>query len=132
MSGSGRAQLSGSGTAYITASWNGYTAQAKVNIIPQEDQIWCSAIATSLDLGVRRSTTLYKDIADQHGTGYTVKWSVDHPSVLSLEPTVNAEGEHSVFFTGLDYGQAVITCTATWPDGTVRQCYCCVYVYPST
>lgn len=130
VSSSGEAYFSGSGTAYITASWNGYTAQAKVNIIPQDEQIWCSMIATSIELGGQRGTTLYKESADRHGTGYTVEWSVDHPEILSLEPSVSAEGEHSVFFTALDYGQAVITCTATWPDGTVRQCYCCTYVIP--
>lgn len=131
VSSSGEAWFSGSGTAYITASWNGYTAQTRVNLIPQDDQIWCSVIATSIELGGQRGTTLYKEIADRHGTGYTVEWSVDHPDILSLEPSVSAEGEHSVTFTALDYGQAVITCTATWPDGTVRQCYCCAYVIPT-
>lgn len=131
VSSSGEAKLTGSGTAYITASWNGYTAQAKFNIIPQEDQVWCSMTASNLVLGGRQSTSLYKSVADKFGTGYTVEWSVDNPGILSLEPRVNAEGGHSVFFTGLNYGQAVITCTVTWPDGTVRQCYCCIYVIPS-
>lgn len=130
VSSSGKASLTGSGTAYITASWNGYTAQAKFNLIPQEDQVWCSMTASNLVLGGRQSTSLYKSVADKFGTEYTVEWSVDNPDILSLEPRVNAEGEHSVFFTGLNYGQAVITCTVTWPDGTVRQCYCCIYVIP--
>ena len=73
VSSAGQAHFGGEGTAYLTASWNGYTAQAKVNIVPQDDQIWCSVAASALDVGDQQSTTLYQEIAERHGTAYTVE-----------------------------------------------------------
>lgn len=48
--------------------------------------------------------------------------------ILTLEPQVDEDGTHWVRFYTKDYGVATITCTVTWPDGTVRRNYCNVYV----
>ena len=87
--------------------------------------------SANLCVGDTGSTVLYKKAADQFGTEYTAEWSVDNPSVLSIDPEVKEDGTPAISFTALDYGDAVITCTVTWPDGTVRRCYCCLYVCPS-
>ena len=94
--------------------------------------LWFAMTAGTMHLGDTMSTVLYQGIAERFGTEYTVEWSVDKPDILSLSPSVSETGEHKISFTALDYGNAVITCTATWPDGTVRKCYCSVYVIPES
>ena len=59
------------------------------------------------------------------GVDYTVEWTVDDPSVCSVEPCPPPypEVKYAAEVRCLDYGVAVVTCTVTWPDGTVRQNY---------
>lgn len=117
------------GTASFTASWNGYTARATLELVPQADQILLSTVGTVLYPDSRDATSLYEDTAQKFGPDYTVEWSVSDPTVLELEPVLHDDGSHGVFFTSLKHGTAVITCTVTWPDGTQRRCYCNVYVF---
>lgn len=108
------------------------SGSSKPGLLPLQDhQIWLNMTSANLCVGDARSTVLYKKAVDQFGTEYTAKWSVDNPSVLSIDPDVKEDGRPAVSFTALDYGNAVITCTVTWLDGTVRRCYCCLYVCPS-
>lgn len=117
------------GTASFTASWNGYTARATLELVPQKDQISLWKVGTVVYPESREGTSLYEDTAQKFGPDYTVEWSVSDPTVLELEPVINDSGSHGVFFTSLKHGSAVITCTVTWPDGTQRHCYCNVYVF---
>ena len=127
---SGTASLKGYGTAVLTASWNGYTARSTIHIMDSDNMIFLTMTGSSAYVGGSGSTSLQKSSADKFGEGYAVAWSVDNP-ILTLEPQVKEDGTPWVRYTVRDYGLATITCTATWPDGTVRQNYCNIYVYPT-
>ena len=123
----GKATLKGYGTAVLSASWNGYTAKSTIHIMDSKEVILLTTVGRAAYVDSSGSTSLQKDSADKYGEGYTVEWSVDNP-ILTLEPQVDEDGTHWVRFYTKDYGVATITCTVTWPDGTVRRNYCNVYV----
>ena len=116
------------GTAYISASWNGYTTRSRIELIDLENSISLANISWYVSPGDSPRVTLYDYSVSRFGNDYTVDWTADDPSVVRLEPTTTADGEYAVIAHCLDYGVAVITCTVTWSDGTVRQNYCTIGV----
>ena len=78
-------------------------------------------------MGVSGSTSLYVfDSSRFYGQDYTVSWSVDDPSVISLDAPTGAETAR--YYT-LAPGEATITCRVTLPDGTYAENYCTIVVY---
>ena len=124
----GRATLKGQGTAVLSASWNGYTAKSTIYIMDSDEVVLLTTVGSAAYVDSSGSTSLQKSSADKYGEGYTVEWSVDNP-ILTLEPQVGEDGTYWVRYYTKDYGVATITCTVTWPDGTVRKNYCNVYVW---
>lgn len=61
---------------------------------------------------------LYEETVFRFGDDFTTEWTVDDPSVVQIEPHEDGLG---VKIYSLNYGAAVVTCTITWSDGTVRQ-----------
>ena len=122
--------LAQSGTGYLTATCNGHTARLTVHIVPTEDQVNLSTLSIFVNLDTMWGTTkLYVfDTSKFYGQDYTVAWSVDDPSVVSLEER-EIDGSQAVRFLPLKTGTAVITCRVTLPDGTYAEAYCTANVY---
>ena len=117
------------GSGYLTAQWNGYTARAQVRVIPLEDQINLSTHAHFTSPGNWGTAKLYVfDTSRFYGQDYTVSWSVDRPDIVSLTEQ-EVDGYQAVRYTALQYGEALITCRVTLPDGTYSEAFCSVYVY---
>lgn len=114
-------------SAVITVEWNGYTDQCQVHSLSWENQISFTMVSVSMSPGGYNGTKLMKDKLDAFGSGYQVSYRSDDPSVVEIEP--DEFSPLSVYFTALDYGEATIIATATWPDGTQRETYCDVYVF---
>ena len=55
-------------------------------------------------------------------------WSVDDPSVLTLDERVSSQGNPSVHFQAMKAGDARITCQVTMADGSSAEAYCFVHV----
>lgn len=89
-------------------------------------------------LRVRESDTSYdfsstrvcfdKAWSNAHGTGSTVTWSVDDPSVLSLNVMTRFEAPYWLEFVGEKPGSARITCHVVGGDGYAAEAYCYVTV----
>ena len=120
-----------SGTGYINVSWNGYTSRMQVRVVPTADQINLSMLSSFCSPDTTQTVSLYVfDTSKFYGQDYTVSWSVDDPSVVRLlGETVSSKGYPSMRYTTLDYGDALITCRVTLPDGTYSEAFCSVYVY---
>lgn len=111
------------GTGYITASWNGYTTRSRIEFVDSENSISLDCVGSYVSPGQTTTITLYDYSVSRFGDGYTVEWTVDHPDVVKLESFTTSKGEYAVRATSLKHGMAVVTCTVTWPDGTVRKQY---------
>ena len=112
--------LDSEGTAYITASWNGYTSRCRIEIVPFRDTISANMVTEATGPGRTSYISLYENSLSRFGDGYTISWSVDDPSVVKLEP--DSSGLSATAYS-LTFGNALITAAVTWPDGSVRQCY---------
>ena len=111
------------GSTYLTAEWNGYTARCLVDIAERSNTISLDHTGRTCSVGSEWMVTLYNYSLEPFGEGYTVEWSVSDPSILSFEPTMNEDGEYAAMVYPLALGDAYLTCTVTWPDGTVRKDY---------
>lgn len=65
-----------------------------------------------------------------HGSNFTVSWSVDDPSLLTLEEVLYDGVPRQVKITGEKAGNAKITCKVTAHDGYVAEAYCYIEVRP--
>ena len=119
-----------SGTGTVTAECNGQTARLTVHIVPTRDQVTLSTQSLFMNLDTMWGTTkLYVfNTSKFYGQDYTVTWSVDDPTVVSLEEQ-EIDGYQAVRFAPLKPGSAVITCRVTLPDGTSAETYCTANVY---
>ena len=121
--------LGSSGTGYLTASRNGETVRLTVRIIPTEDQIALSCLSTTMQVGGYGSTELYVFSTSRfYGQDCTVSWSVDDPSVLTLEERTSSKGNPSVRFQASRTGDACVTCRVTMADGSTAEEYCFAHV----
>lgn len=117
------------GVGYLTASWEGYTAQMEIHILPTEEQVTLSVQALFMNMDMWGTAQLYVfDTSRFYGQDYTVSWSVDDPSVISTEEMVY-NGNPALRFYPQKPGEAVITCRVTLPDGTYTESYCTAIVY---
>ena len=116
------------GVAVITAEWNGFSAQAKIHMIPQDEQIWGLPASMYMALDSFYVFSMNKDTVDQFGTDYTLQWSVSDPSILRLETFQGSDGLPRGKIYAIDNGVATVICTATWSDGTVRRDYGSVWI----
>ena len=117
------------GTGHLTAQWNGYSDQSEVRVVPLEDQINLSNLSHFTSPGNWGTTKLYVfDTSRFYGQDYTVSWSVDRPDIVSIAEQ-EVDGYQAVRYTALQYGEALITCRVTLPDGTYAEAFCSVYVY---
>ena len=117
------------GVGYVTAIWEGYTAQLEVRIVPTEDQVTLSVQCLFMHMDMHGTAQLYVFESSRfYGQDYTVSWSVDDTSVVSIEETVY-NGNSAVRFYPLTPGEAVITCRVTLPDGTFSEACCTAIVY---
>ena len=105
----------GSGTAYLTASWNGYTSSCRIDLVDSEDTVYLGLVSTITHPGEETPVVLNQNTRSELGEGAIVTWTVDNPSVVQLE--ISADG-FGVTARSLNVGAAVITCTAVLPDGT--------------
>jgi len=114
-----------SGTGYLTASFNGYTARLTVRVIPYSEQINLSRTAIRMEVGNSSGTQLmtFND-SKFNGLDYSVSWGIDDPSIAGLKETGSA-----VVINALSPGVARITCTVSAPDGSRAEEYCFVHVY---
>ena len=113
------------GTGYLTASWDGYTTRCRVDVAAEDNAIKLGTSRAFLQPGGYVVIPLDDGSVSHFGADYTVEWTVDDPSVCSVEPCPPPypEVKYAAEVRCLDYGVAVVTCTVTWPDGTVRQNY---------
>ncbi|MCI9394399.1 MAG: hypothetical protein HFF35_06565, partial [Oscillospiraceae bacterium] len=116
------------GTAYLTAQYQGKIARLTIRIMESKDKVGLSTLSTTMNVGETRSTILYiYDFSKFYGQDYTCTWSVDDPSIVSLEESTY-DGDPSVRFTALKVGDAKITCRVTGADGSIAEEYCFVHV----
>ena len=106
------------GVATLTATWNGYTAHGTIYLVDTEDSFWGGLASTVSAPGRMVNCGLYEETVFRFGDDFTTEWTVDDPSVVQIEPHEDGLG---VKIYSLNYGAAVVTCTITWSDGTVRQ-----------
>ena len=112
------------GTAYLTAQYQGKIARLTIRIMESKDKVGLSTLSTTMNVGETRSTILYiYDFSKFYGQDYTCTWSVDDPSIVSLEESTY-DGDPSVRFTALKVGDAKITCRVTGADGSIAEEYC--------
>lgn len=117
------------GTGYLTVYHNGYSDRMTVYVVPTEDQINLATLAVTTTPNFTGTTQLYVFSSSRfYGQNYTVSWSVDNPSVATIEPYTQ-DGEHYVRFYTHNFGSALITCRVTLPDGSYAQNYCQVNVF---
>jgi len=102
------------GQAGITASLNGSTASAIVNVVAPPVAVTALEPATfTMNVGATSSFTIRINAAQS--TNIQISLSVDNPSVLQIPTSVTvAQGQTSAIFTatGLAVGNAVITASA--------------------
>ena len=117
------------GTGYLTVRWNGYSDRLTIHVVPTEDQIALSTSGAYTTPNSSGTVQLYVfDTSRFYGQNYSVSWTVDDPSVVTIEPYTQG-GEYFVRYYTHNFGSAVITCRVTLPDGTYAQDYCAVNVY---
>ncbi|RHR06050.1 sigma-70 family RNA polymerase sigma factor [Pseudoflavonifractor sp. AF19-9AC] len=119
------------GTAFINASWNGYTSRCRIEIVERSDTISLDAKLIIHTLGNDFRLRLYDYTVSPFGDGYTVDWAVSDSNILSIEPQMTADGEYAVRVYLKEVGSAFVSCTVTWPDGTTRSACCNVVVRPA-
>ncbi len=116
------------GTGYVTAHYNGQSQRVTVRVVRLEDKIDLSCLALSMDDDSYGTTALYVFSSSKfYGQDYDVSWSVDDPSILSLEER-DVDGNPGVRFTSKQSGNARITCRVTMADGSQAEEYCFVHV----
>ena len=117
------------GTGYLTASRGGETIRLTVRVIPTADQIALSCLSTTMQVDGYGSTELYIFSTSKfYGQDCTVTWSVDDPSVLTLEERTSSQGNPAVRFKALRTGDACVTCRVTMADGSTAEEYCFAHV----
>ena len=117
------------GTGYLTASRNGETIRLTVRIIPTADQIALSCLSTTMSVDGYGSTELYVFSTSKfYNQDCTVTWTVDDPSILTLEERTSSAGNPSVRFQARRTGDACITCRVTMADGSTAEEYCFAHV----
>lgn len=117
------------GTGYLTASRNGETIRLTVRIIPTADQIALSCLSTTMSVDGYGSTELYVFSTSRfYNQDCTVTWTVDDPSILTLEERTSSAGNPSVRFQAHRTGDACITCRVTMADGSTAEEYCFAHV----
>ena len=117
------------GTGYLTASRNGETIRLTVRIIPTADQIALSCLSTTMSVDGYGSTELYVFSTSRfYNQDCTVTWTVDDPSILTLEERTSSAGNPSVRFQARRTGDACITCRVTMADGSTAEEYCFAHV----
>ena len=128
-SGSSVTALAERGTGYLTASRNGETIRLTVRIIPTADQIALSCLSTTMSVDGYGSTELYVFSTSRfYNQDCTVTWTVDDPSILTLEERTSSAGNPSVRFQAHRTGDACITCRVTMADGSTAEEYCFAHV----
>ena len=127
--GSSVTALAERGTGYLTASRNGETIRLTVRIIPTADQIALSCLSTTMSVDGYGSTELYVFSTSRfYNQDCTVTWTVDDPSILTLEERTASAGNPSVRFQARRTGDACITCRVTMADGSTAEEYCFAHV----
>lgn len=127
--GSSVTALAERGTGYLTASRNGETIRLTVRIIPTADQIALSCLSTTMSVDGYGSTELYVFSTSRfYNQDCTVTWTVDDPSILTLEERTSSAGNPSVRFQAHRTGDACITCRVTMADGSTAEEYCFAHV----
>ncbi len=127
--GSSVTALAERGTGYLTASRNGETIRLTVRIIPTADQIVLSCLSTTMSVDGYGSTELYVFSTSRfYNQDCTVTWTVDDPSILTLEERTSSAGNPSVRFQARRTGDACITCRVTMADGSTAEEYCFAHV----
>ena len=127
--GSSVTALAERGTGYLTASRNGETIRLTVRIIPTADQIALSCLSTTMSVDGYGSTELYVFSTSRfYNQDCTVTWTVDDPSILTLEERTSSAGNPSVRFQARRTGDACITCRVTMADGSTAEEYCFAHV----
>lgn len=112
----------------MTAHYNGQSQRVTVRVVRLEDKIDLSCLALSMDDDSYGTTALYVFSSSKfYGQDYDVSWSVDDPSILSLEER-DVDGNPGVRFTSKQSGNARITCRVTMADGSQAEEYCFVHV----
>lgn len=127
--GSSVTALAERGTGYLTASRNGETIRLTVRVIPTADQIALSCLSTTMSVDGYGSTELYVFSTSRfYNQDCTVTWTVDDPSILTLEERTSSAGNPSVRFQARRTGDACITCRVTMADGSTAEEYCFAHV----
>ena len=127
--GSSVTALAERGTGYLTASRNGETIRLTVRIIPTADQIALSCLSTTMSVDGYGYTELYVFFTSRfYNQDCTVTWTVDDPSILTLEERTSSAGNPSVRFQARRTGDACITCRVTMADGSTAEEYCFAHV----
>ena len=127
--GSSVTALAERGTGYLTASRNGETIRLTVRIIPTADQIALSCLSTTMSVDGYGSTELYVFSTSRfYNQDCTVTWTVDDPSILTLEERTSSAGNPSVRFQARRTGDTCITCRVTMADGSTAEEYCFAHV----
>lgn len=127
--GSSVTALAERGTGYLVASRNGETIRLTVRIIPTADQIALSCLSTTMSVDGYGSTELYVFSTSRfYNQDCTVTWTVDDPSILTLEERTSSAGNPSVRFQAHRTGDACITCRVTMADGSTAEEYCFAHV----
>lgn len=127
--GSSVTALAERGTGYLVASRNGETIRLTVRIIPTADQIALSCLSTTMSVDGYGSTELYVFSTSRfYNQDCTVTWTVDDPSILTLEERTSSAGNPSVRFQARRTGDACITCRVTMADGSTAEEYCFAHV----
>ena len=127
--GSSVTALAERGTGYLTASRNGETIRLTVRVIPTADQIALSCLSTTMSVDGYGSTELYVFSTSRfYNQDCTVTWTVDDPSILTLEERTSSAGNPSVRFQAHRTGDACITCRVTMADGSTAEEYCFAHV----
>ena len=127
--GSSVTAIGSSGTGYLSVSRGGETARLTVRIIPTMNQVTLSCLSTTMSPGGYGTAELYIFSTSRfYGQDCSVAWSVDDPSVLTLDERVSSQGNPSVHFQAMKAGDARITCQVTMADGSSAEAYCFVHV----
>ena len=100
-----------------------------MRIIPTADQIDLSCLSTTMSVDGYGSTELYVFSTSRfYNQDCTVTWTVDDPSILTLEERTSSAGNPSVRFQARRTGDACITCRVTMADGSTAEEYCFAHV----
>ena len=118
------------GVGCITANWNGMTEKIRIFVSDDSHLVNLNVLGTSLYLDEKAGTKLnISKNSEFYGKDYNVSWSVDRPDILEIVEENNDNGKNSVIFKSKGYGEAIVTCTISLPDGTTEKVYCNVIMY---